>query len=159
MTRLRLALSELDGSAGDLEASLTELRTTLGGLPLDEAIGRRAAELQAASGVEIRVDGHAPSLPTFVAVHAYRVACEAVSNALRHAEPQHIAITLQSRRGMLELDVEDDGIGMEMRSGDADSTGLESMRARAQALGGRLVLESGPRAGTRVQLEVPLRGG
>jgi signal transduction histidine kinase len=156
--RLGLALSELDGSANDLEASLTELRTTLGGLPLDEAIGRRAAELQAASGVEIQVHGHAPSLPTFVAVHAYRVACEAVSNALRHAEPQHIAVTLQRRRGILALNVEDDGLGMDATLDAGDSTGLESMRARAQALGGRLVLDSGPRAGTRVQLEVPLRG-
>jgi signal transduction histidine kinase len=156
--RLDLALAELDGSAADLEASLTELRTTLGGLRLDEAIGRRAAELQAASGVEIVVRGEAPSLPTFVAVHAYRVACEAISNALRHAEPDHIAVTLRAGRGILALDVEDDGLGMPPPGG-RDSTGLESMRARAQALGGRLVLDSRPRAGTRVQLEVPLRNG
>jgi signal transduction histidine kinase len=155
--RLRLALAELDGSAADLEASLTELRTTLGGLPLDEAITRRAAELQAASGVEIRVHGHAPSLPTFVAVHAYRVACEAISNALRHAEPEHIDVTLEARRGALALHVSDDGRGMSEH--DDESTGLESMRARAQALGGRLVLDSRPRTGTRVQLEVPLRNG
>ena len=130
----------------------------LGGLPLDEAISRRAAELQAASGVDIVVRGEAPSLPTFVAVHAYRVASEAISNALRHAEPQHIAVTLQARRGTLALDVQDDGLGMDAAA-DGDSTGLESMRARAQALGGRLSLESRPRVGTRVQLEVPLRNG
>jgi signal transduction histidine kinase len=155
--RLRLALSELDGSAGDLEASLTELRTTLGGLPLDAAISRRAAELQAASGVQIRVHGHSPSLPTFVAVHAYRVACEAISNALRHAEPHHIDVTLHEGPGTLAVDVHDDGRGMDPASAH-DTTGLESMRARAHALGGRLALQSTPHTGTRVQLEVPLRG-
>jgi signal transduction histidine kinase len=154
--RLELALAELDGSASDLEASLTELRTTLGGLPLDEAIARRAAELQAASGVEIHIHGHAPSLPTFVAVHAYRVACEAISNALRHAEPDRIDVTLVARRHELAVLVEDDGRGIP--EPDANSTGLESMRARAQALGGRLLLDSRPRVGTRVELEVPLRG-
>jgi signal transduction histidine kinase len=153
--RLGLAMAELDGSAVDLESSLTELRTTLGGLPLDEAISRRAAELQAASGVEISVHGHAPSLPTFVAVHAYRVACEAMSNALRHAEPDHIDVTLQARRHELALLVQDDGRGMAGANGE--STGLESMRARAHALGGRLLFDSRPRAGTRVELEVPLR--
>jgi signal transduction histidine kinase len=153
--RLQLALDELDGSAADLEASLTELRTTLGGLPLDEAIVRRAAELEMASGVEIRVHGRAPSLPTFAAVHAYRVACEAISNALRHAEPQHIDVTLRQHRSMLGILVEDDGRGM--ADAVAESTGLESMRARAQALGGRLLLDSRPRVGTRVELEVPLR--
>jgi signal transduction histidine kinase len=154
--RLGLALAELDGSAADLEASLTELRTTLGGLRLDEAIVRRAAELQAASGVAIHVEGRAPSLPTFVAVHAYRVACGAISNSLRHAEPQRIDVRLQSRGGALTVLVEDDGLGM--TEPDGDSTGLESMRARAQALGGRLLLDSRPRGGTRVRLEVPLRG-
>jgi signal transduction histidine kinase len=153
--RLGLALAELDGSAADLEASLTELRTTLGGLPLDEAIARRAAELQAASGVEIRIHGRAPSLPTFVAVHAYRVACEAISNALRHAEPHCIDVTLHAQAGTLLVSVRDDGLGME--PGDGNTTGLESMRARAQALGGRLMVESRSRVGTDVRLQIPLR--
>jgi signal transduction histidine kinase len=153
--RLQLALAELDGSAADLEASLTELRTTLGGLRLDEAITRRAAELQAASGVEIRVRGLAPSLPTFAAVHAYRVACEAISNALRHAEPAHIEVTLEPGAGALFLTVTDDGRGISVR--EVGSTGLDSMRARAEMLGGRLDIHSNGRDGTRVQLEVPLR--
>lgn len=153
--RLRIALAELDGSAADLEASLTELRTTLGGLRLDEALRRRAAELQAASGVAISVRGRAPSLPTFAAVHAFRVASEAVSNALRHAEPQRIAVSLETRNGQLVVAVVDDGRGMPQE--EVASTGLESMRARAQTLGGRLTIGTGPSGGTKVELEVPLR--
>ena len=154
--RLRLVLAELDGAAADLDASLTELRTTLGGLRLDEAIARRAAELQAASGVEIGVRGRAPALPTFAAVHAYRVACEAISNALRHAEPGRIDVSLDVDAAALLVVVADDGRGIADAGGG--STGLESMRARAELLGGRLRIISERRAGTRVELEVPLRG-
>jgi signal transduction histidine kinase len=153
--RLRVALAELDGSAADIEESLGELRTTLGGLRLDEAIARRAAELRAASRVEIRVRGRAPSLPTFAAVHAYRVACEAITNALRHAEPQRIDVALEVRDGALLLAVADDGRGLAAAS--EDSTGLESMRARAELLGGKLRIRGHRRAGTRVELEIPLR--
>ena len=110
---------------------------------------------QAASGVEIRIHGRAPSLPTFVAVHAYRVACEAISNALRHAEPHCIDVTLHAQAGTLLVSVRDDGLGME--PGDGNTTGLESMRARAQALGGRLMVESRSRVGTDVRLQIPLR--
>jgi signal transduction histidine kinase len=154
--RLRLALSELDSSATELEASLTELRTTLGGLPLDEALRRRAGELCAASGVEISVHGCAPSLPTFAAVHAYRVASEAITNALRHAEPGRIDVTLDVRADTLVIAVGDDGRGLSAPAGT--STGLESMRARAAMLGGRLLIEGERRGGTRVELQIPLRG-
>ncbi len=89
-------------------------------------------------------------------MHAYRVACEAISNALRHADPQRIDVTLEQRAGALLLAVADDGRGIAEPA--ADSTGLESMRARAELLGGRLQISGERRAGTRVELEVPLRG-
>jgi signal transduction histidine kinase len=126
--------------------------------PLDEAIARRAGELRAASGVEIRVRGHAPALPTFAAVHAYRVACEAITNALRHAEPGRIDVSLHVRASTLLLTVADDGRGLAEPAGDG-ATGLESMRARAEMLGGHLRIHGERRAGTRVELEIPLRGG
>ena len=55
--RLRIALDELEQAVRDIDASLTELRTSLGGQRLEEAIARRAAELQAASGIAIAVQG------------------------------------------------------------------------------------------------------
>ena len=152
--RMRFALAELDGSTADLDASLTELRTTLGGMRLDEAISRRAAELQSASGVKIAVHGHAPSLPTFAAVHAYRVACEAINNAIRHAEAAHIDVLVEGRPRTVMLAVTDDGRGI----ADAEaSTGFESMKARADQLGARLRIAGGAERGTVVELELPLR--
>jgi two-component system sensor histidine kinase UhpB len=150
--RLRFAQAELDGSTADLDASLTELRTTLGGLRLDEALSRRADELQHASGVEITVRGRAPSLPTFAAVHAYRVACEAINNAIRHAQATHIDVVLEDRARTLLVAVRDDGRGID----DAlPSTGLESMESRAQQLGAKLRITGGDRDGTSVELELP----
>jgi len=152
--RLRFALGELDSATADLDASLTELRTTLGGLRLDQAIGRRASELAQASGVRIDVRGRAPSLPTFAAVHAFRVACEAINNAIRHAEASRVDVVVESRGHTLLLAVSDDGRGISEIEG---STGLESMRARAELLGAQLRIDGNAPRGTRVELELPLR--
>jgi signal transduction histidine kinase len=150
--RLRFALGELDGAAAELDASLAELRTTLGGLRLDEAVSRRAGELQAASGVEIEVRGHAPSLPTFAAVHAYRVASEAVTNAIRHADASRIEITFLTGSHEFVLTVRDNGNGIAEHE---ESTGLESMRSRARMLGGHLRISRAAPHGTRVELRIP----
>jgi signal transduction histidine kinase len=155
--RLAQAQQELAGAIADVDASLTELRTTLGGLSLDEAIRRRAAELATVSGVPISVEGTAPALPTFAAVHAYRVTCEALSNAVRHARATRIDVRLEPNGRHLRLSVSDDGAGLpasELPSG----TGLGSMDTRARLLGARLRVVPGPRGGTRVELDVPLDG-
>jgi signal transduction histidine kinase len=157
--RLRIALDELGQAVRDIDASLTELRTSLGGQRLEEAVGRRAAELQAASGISIAVHGRAPALPTFVAVHAYRVACEAMVNAVRHARPTRVDVTLGVRDGRLELTVADDGDGLPARLPADASTGLRSMEARARTLGGTLDARPASGGGTRIELSAPLLGG
>jgi signal transduction histidine kinase len=145
-----LAVRELEAATADMEASLTELRTTLGGRGLEDALRRRAAELEAASGIPIAVGGHAPALPTHVAVHAFRVASEAMGSAVRGAGATRLDVALEAIDGRLRLAVAGDGSGL----GSADGE-LGSMRARAETLGGRLVLEPA-RGGTRVVLELPV---
>jgi len=157
--RLRIALDELDQAVRDVDASLTELRTSLGGRRLEEAISRRAAELRTASGVVIDVNGTTPELPTFVAVHAYRVACEAMVNAVRHAEPSRVEVSVRAEDGRLHVAVTDDGRGLPDDIGFSSSTGLRSMEARARTLGGRLSYSSPGGKGTRVELDAPLLGG
>jgi signal transduction histidine kinase len=157
--RLRIALDELDQAVRDIDASLTELRTELGGRRLEVAIARRAAELQAASGVPIGVRGTTPQLPTSVAAHAYRVACEAMLNAVRHAAPTHIDARVGLEDGHLHVVVTDDGLGLPADVTAGASTGLRSMQARARTLGGRLTYGPGPAGGTRVALDAPVAGG
>ena len=157
--RLRIALDELEQAVRDIDASLTELRTSLGGRRLEEAIRRRAAELQAAGGIEIVVQGSTPALPTFVAVHAYRVACEAMVNAVRHARPTRVDVNVGVRDGRLDLAVSDDGVGMPRGVPAGSSTGLRSMEARARTLGGALFVGPAAGGGTRIELSAPLLGG
>lgn len=157
--RLRIALEELEQAVRDIDASLTELRTSLGGQRLEEAVARRAAELQAASGIAIDVNGSTPPLPTFVAVHAYRVATEAMVNAVRHARPTRIDVAVDVREGRLLLSVTDDGVGLATGASANGSSGLRSMEARARTLGGDLFVGAGEGGGTRIELSAPALGG
>ncbi|MCE7082259.1 GAF domain-containing sensor histidine kinase [Streptomyces sp. ST2-7A] len=86
-----------------------------------------------------------------------RVAREALHNALRHADPQRVDVTLDRRGGRTVLRVIDDGAGFDpdtvRRAGRR--LGLVSMRDRAQAVGGTLTITSAPGRGTVVEMEVP----
>jgi signal transduction histidine kinase len=88
----------------------------------------------------------------------FRIAQEALSNALRHSHAGRIAVRLSEPNGRLRLTVEDDGVGFEPESAALRSQrlGLTSMEERAGALGGRLTVESRPGAGATIGLEVPL---
>lgn len=89
-----------------------------------------------------------------VAVAAQRIAREALSNAVRHAKATHIEVTLTAAPGALTVEVGDDGSGaVAPREG---GVGLESMRRRAEAVGGLLRLEGVPGAGTTVVATLPL---
>lgn len=86
----------------------------------------------------------------------FRIAQEALQNALRHADAPHVAVRLRADDGGLLLEVEDDGVGFEPDAPGLRSRqlGLTSMEERAQRLGGRLQIRSARGAGTTVRLEV-----
>lgn len=88
-----------------------------------------------------------------------RIAQEAVSNAVRHARPNLIRITMTDESAHWVLAVEDDGRGMEQRPElyAREGFGLTSMRQRASAIGGEWQIESQPGAGTRVSVRLPKR--
>jgi signal transduction histidine kinase len=85
----------------------------------------------------------------------FRIAQEALQNALRHAYAKHIVVRLRADDGRLVLDVEDDGVGFDPDAAEARSRrlGLTSMEERAQRLGARLEVRSAKGAGTTVHLE------
>ena len=88
-----------------------------------------------------------------------RIAQEAVSNAVRHARPNLVRITMADETACWVLSVEDDGRGMEQRPEwyAREGFGLTSMRQRASAIGGEWQIESQPGAGTRVSVRLPKR--
>jgi signal transduction histidine kinase len=94
---------------------------------------------------------------------AYRIVQEALTNVRKHAEASRVSVELRERDGGLATVVTDDGVGF--RAG-ADPTrprpghiGLQSMRERAEALGGWWRIESRPEGGTRMEFWLPDEGG
>ncbi len=87
--------------------------------------------------------------------HLYRIAQEAVCNALKHGRPKHIMITLGRRGGVLRMGVVDDGTGFK-EAGAGDGIGLQTMRYRAQKIGGSMVIRARATRGTEVVCHVPV---
>jgi signal transduction histidine kinase len=87
----------------------------------------------------------------------YRIAQEAVTNAVRHSGAHGISITLARKDGETALSIEDDGTGLSSEAMQADGMGLRTMRYRAELVGGKLEVGPGPSGGTRVvcRLAVP----
>ena len=86
--------------------------------------------------------------------HLYRIAQEAVNNALKHAHAGRITIHLEQKDGRLLLEVKDDGVGLSgSRSG---GVGLGLMRHRASVIGAKLEIASVPPGGVTVTCQLPL---
>lgn len=88
-------------------------------------------------------------------MHLYRIAQEAVNNAVKHAGSKKITVALNQSEDSLRLTIADDGKGMHASVCDAQGMGLDSMRYRARVLGGELKIESHPGEGTIVSCQVP----
>ena len=90
--------------------------------------------------------------------HLYRIAQEALTNALKHARANSIQVTLDVGRSAVLLRVCDDGTGIAAGSPDPAGLGLKTMRYRAELIGARLRIEGLGRAGTCVVCECPQQG-
>jgi signal transduction histidine kinase len=98
----------------------------------------------------VRFEGEEIALAPDVEAEVFRIAQEALYNALRHGEPREVTVRLTP--GALEI--RDDGGGFDPEADARDGLGLASMRERAASVGGALTIESSG-AGTVVRLEVP----
>jgi two-component system sensor histidine kinase UhpB len=84
----------------------------------------------------------------------YRVAQEALTNAVRHADADHVVLTLAGENSRIRLCVQDDGAGLR---GATAGSGLSGMRERAMLIGARLLVRDRPSGGVEVELDVPCR--
>jgi signal transduction histidine kinase len=145
MDELRSLVHELRPPALDAEGLVTTLR-------------KHVEVVRRVHGVEIglEVQGSPERSPRRDG-EVFRIAQEALSNAVRHAAPTRVEVTLAARDGRLVLTVADDGSGFDPaeRALRSRRLGLTSMEERAELVGGRLTIESAPSAGTTVRLEVP----
>jgi len=125
-----------EGIVGSLRAYLSDLR----GLGGPDIVFEARGEMRLAAGVEAEI---------------FRIAQEAVSNALRHASATEVRVTLIAGAKMIRLIVDDDGVGIRGRRSVTarGGVGLDAMRERSESIGGVLDLQERPGGGTRVTLE------
>jgi signal transduction histidine kinase len=99
-------------------------------------------------------------LPAAIALVAYRIVQEALTNVARHSGAGSAAVRLSAVNGLLHGEVEDKGVGYEPeRLLSPTSIGLAGMRERAELVGGRIRGESLAGVGTRLTFELPLPDG
>lgn len=110
------------------------------------------------TGLAIEVVAHpgVPPLGAAVEVAAYRIAIEAMTNVLRHAQATQCWVRLAVGDDSVQVTVEDDGLGIAPTS--RTGIGLESMRNRAEELGGHLHIGDRPGGGTLLTAILPLHG-
>lgn len=92
-------------------------------------------------------------------VNFYRIAQEAVNNAIKHAQASQITVQLSREDDKVQLIIEDDGHGMsgvETNGYHSMKHGLNNMRDRAEIMGGKLIVESDPSRGTLIIVEAPV---
>lgn len=128
------------------------------GRGLASALEKLAQDVRAASGVACRfetdVHREVEVESRTAAMQLYRIAQEAVHNAIKHGRPQEIRIRLTRVGDGLELSVHDDGRGLRPDDDSEQGFGLRIMRYRAGLIGGELCIDSSLAAGTVVRCKV-----
>jgi PAS domain S-box-containing protein len=141
--RIVQGLSPLTNADGNLDAALELLaqRSSLSGTKV-----KFRSRHEAPPAIELKMRNH-----------LYRIAQEAVQNALKHSGAKNIDIELWSRPGDLRLSVIDDGQGLTPEVAKGLGLGMRTMRFRASAIGGRLSITRGPDGGNCVVCDVPTK--
>ena len=159
-----LAADDLSALSALLEEAMDEAHAVARGLcPLDPnagalapALGALAKRTAATAGIECRfsADGDVSVPDPGAAQHLYRIAQEAVSNALRHASASSIAVDLRRQGDDILLRIRDDGTGIRAGSGSG-GMGLRTMEYRARFMDGEIRVGTAEGGGTLVECRVP----
>lgn len=137
------------------------LRTgVLEDLGLRAALERLVEDVSEGSGIEIAADfkiAKESRLPHAVEIGAYRLAQEALTNVIKHADARNVTITVRARDDGVDIAVRDDGRGFSIREAEGAGTtlGLQGMRERVAMLGGTMRIESSPGHGTSILIRLP----
>jgi PAS domain S-box-containing protein len=156
------AMAELLKHVDNALARVREMSRSLESVPprpegLFEALSGLAAHVSSTARIscQLKAGRHIMVESQNVANHLYRIAQEAVHNAVRHGGPKAITISLAQRDEGLTLTVADDGAGLLDASKKASGMGLDIMRHRANIIHGTLTISSHAGGGTEVICRVP----
>lgn len=161
---------ELENIAYALKQSVEGLREAIFELRLTSTLGqsfivslqslleinRRMSRGQ--YSLELSVDREFPQhIPETAGREVIRIVQEALNNVRRHADARHVTVALGCEDELFSVEITDDGTGFDTRT-YSGGVGQDSMRQRAEEIGGRLTVESILGAGSTVRLEVPRLG-
>ncbi|HEY9228010.1 MAG TPA: ATP-binding protein [Gemmatimonadaceae bacterium] len=163
---LAARLSAARDAAEELTNDVRSLAQTvhprvLDDLGLTAALRKLARDASAGTGIDadVTAQGDLSALPRAAAVVLYRVAEEAVRNAVQHAAPRHIRLTASLERSTARLEVRDDGRGFDYSRFDEQpdgNGGLASMRDRLTVVEGSLDVRTAKGGGTAIVATIPL---
>ena len=147
----------LDETLADTRAAIDELRELARGIHpailTHHGLGAAVEALAQRAPLPVTVDVADDRYPTPVESAGYFVAAEALTNVAKYAHARRAHVAAARADGRLVLTIADDGVG---GASCAPGSGLAGLTDRMAALGGRLVVESRPGAGTTVRAEIPL---
>lgn len=154
--RMEKALATARASLDEARRSVTALRAGVtAGKPLAQALAAFTREMTSDSGIRVSFEVRGMCvLDAAVEEELFRIAQQALTNVRQHAQARTAAVTLECTKRRVQLMVEDDGIGFDVRRIRAERHGIVGMRERARAAGGTLRIASKRGAGTRVTAAV-----
>ena len=148
----------LDETVGELrQISHDMAASTLSRFGLEKALNdlRDTIHISGRLSVEMKAFGLEQRLERSVEIAVYRIIQELVSNVLKHAKASELSIAVTRTPGRLSVMVTDNGIGFDIDT-PKEGMGLENVRSRAAALGGKVQVDSTPGAGSTVSVECPV---
>jgi signal transduction histidine kinase len=155
------ALDRADEVLAEGRARVRNLRTAQARSDLPEVIAAAIGRLRFEPGAEanMHVEGELRPLHPVVLDEVAGVANEALFNAFRHGNAEHVIVEICYERSQLVVRIRDDGVGIEPvvleRGGREGHFGLAGMRERAEKVRGQLSIRTYPGAGAEVALSVP----
>jgi signal transduction histidine kinase len=149
------ASQTLDGALAEVALAIDELRELAHGLPpaqLDAGLAPVYHQLARRAPVPVQVDVSRERFDRGLEAAAYFIACEGLTNAVKHANATRIVLSAGRENGNLVVSVTDDGAG---GAAPIPGSGLSGLSDRVAAYGGALRIESDTGAGTRLTAELP----
>jgi signal transduction histidine kinase len=148
----------IDSALAEARQAVMAMRPQLEDASFVAVIGRYVEDFGDRFGLraEFELDGEGPLLSARAQAELLRILQEALNNVRKHADATVVRVRVTSEAGSASLSVTDNGRGFEPAVVDNGRYGLQSMRERAELIGGSLAVESHPQDGTRVRVEVPI---
>jgi signal transduction histidine kinase len=155
------AIDTLHQVIKDIRSYIFELRAQVSEVEdLPGAIRALAETLRVNTLMSVDIHVSAPPsghLTEAQAVGLFHIAQEALNNVSKHSRATAVSIKLRSKNGRVELEVQDNGVGFDAgEAGATDRHGLRNIRDRARSLRADLIVQSKPRRGTTLRVELPL---